>query len=250
MEELERVLLMLRQIYRAPVFLACVFLVGWQSAWAAPDKQNGLLLDVDSDYFGNSTIKVSKDGIRIDSKKLGITIVSHAPDWSVIAFNEHSKSYYEATLEEWKKRVAARAAGRGKVKQDIKQTGKGKIQGQDVKIYRWTDDHTRGGRKKTAPVITDLYAMQSLLVPKQAAAVIASASDLPPDFGLPMRITRVQNALGKPKTVLDTLKCSKGMIAKSVFFQPKGFKRVSSEVALIMEGGDDEMDSLMGELNK
>ncbi len=241
---------MLGKIYRAPAFLACALIAALLPAWSAPDKQNGLLLDVDSDYFGTSTIRVSKDGIRIDSKKLGISIVSHSPDWSVIAFNERSKSYYEATLEEWKKRVASRTAGRGKVKQDIKQTGKGKLQGQDVKVYRWTDDRSRSGKRKTAPVITDLYAMQSILVPKQAAAVIASASDLPPDFGLPMKITRVQNAQMKPKTVLDTLKCSKGMIAKSVFFQPKGFKRVSSEVALIMEGSDDEMDSLMGDLNK
>ncbi len=205
-------------------------------------------MEVESDYFGNSTMKVSKDGIRIDSKKLGITIVSHAPGWSVIAFNERSKSYYEATLDEWKKRVASRA-GMKHGKQEIKLTGTAKIEGQKVKIYRWVDDRTRGGRKKTNPVITDMYAMQSLLVPKQAAAVIASASDLPPDFGLPMRITRSQQGVKKASMVLDTLKCKEGAIAKTVFFQPKGFKRVSSEVALIMEGGDDDMGDLMDGLN-
>lgn len=233
--------------YRALVFLGCASVVALQSAWSAPVKQTGLLMDVDSDYFGASTIQVSKDGIRIDSKKLGITIVSHAPEWSVVAFNERSKSYYEATLEEWKKRVASRTGGMQNVKQDIKQTGRGKIKGQDVKIYRWTDVRTRHGKKRGSPTITDLYAMQSDLVPKQAAAVIASASDLPPDFGLPMKITRMQKADTPPKTVLDTRKCSKGQIARSVFFQPKGFKRVSSEVALIMEGADDEMDNLMGD---
>ncbi len=238
---------MLRQTHRASVLLSCASVLFLQTAWSAPVKQNGLLMDVDSDYFGASTIQVSKDGIRIDSKKLGITIVSHAPEWSVVAFNEHSKSYYEATLEEWKKRVASRTGGRQNVKQDIKQTGKGKIKGQEVKIYRWTDVRTRHGKKRGEPTITDLYAMQSDLVPRQAAAVIASASDLPPDFGLPMKITRMQKSEPKPKTVLDTLKCSKGPIARSVFFQPKGFKRVSSEVALLMEGGDDEMDNLMGD---
>lgn len=204
-------------------------------------------MEVESDYFGNSTMKVSKDGIRIDSKKLGITIVSHAPEWSVIAFNERSKSYYEATLEEWKKRVAQRS-GMKHGKQEIKLTGTAKIEGQKVKVYRWVDDRTRSGRKKTNPVVTDMYAMQSLLVPKQAAAVIASASDLPPDFGLPMRITRAQPGTKKASMVLDTLKCKEGAIAKTVFFQPKGFKRVSSEVALIMEG-DDDMGDLMDGLN-
>ncbi len=203
-------------------------------------------MDVQSDYFGNSTMQVSKDGIRIDSKKLGIVIVSHAPDWSVIAFNERSKSYYEATLEQWKKRVASHS-GIKHGKQEIKQTGTAKIQGQSVKVYRWIDNRTKG-LKKPNPVITDLYAMQSILVPKQAAAVIASASDLPPDFGLPMRITRSQKG-GKSATVLDTLNCKQSTIAKTVFFQPKGFKRVSSEVALIMEGGDDEMNDLMDGLN-
>ncbi len=205
-------------------------------------------MDVESDYFGNSKMQVSKDGIRIDSKKLGITIVSHAPGWSVIAFNERSKSYFEASLEEWKKRVASRA-GMKHGRQEIKLTGASKIQGQKVKIYRWIDDRTRGGRKKPNPVVTEMYAMQSLLVPKEAAAVLSSASDLPPDFGLPMRITRSQLGLNKPSMVLDTLKCKEGAIAKTVFFQPKGFKRVSSEVALIMEGGDDDMGDLMDGLN-
>ncbi len=209
------------QIYRAPAAVACVLMLSLTAAWAGPDKQSGLTMEVESDYFGNSTMKVSKDGIRIDSKKLGITIVSHAPGWSVIAFNERSKSYYEATLEEWKKRVASRA-GAKHCKQEIKLTGTAKIEGQKVKVYRWVDDRTRGGRKKPNPVITDMYAMQSLLVPKQAAAVIASASDLPPDFGLPMRITRSQQGDKKASMVLDTLKCKEGAIAKTVFFQPVG----------------------------
>ncbi len=239
---------MLRRIVRLSILLGCVSVFSFQAVWSAPVKQSGLLLDVDSDYFGPSTIQVSKDGIRIDSKKLGITIVSHAPDWSVVAFNERSKSYYEATLEEWKRRVASRTGGgKQNVRQDIKQTGKAKIKGQDVKIYRWTDVRTRYGKLRSTPTITDLYAMQSELVPKQAAAVIASASDLPPDFGLPMKITRILKAEPKPKVVLDTLKCSKGQIARAVFFQPKGFKRVSSEVALLMEGDDGEMDSLMSD---
>jgi hypothetical protein len=239
--------MMLRQFYRAPATLACALMFALSAAWAGPAKQSGLTMEVESDYFGNSTMRVSKDGIRIDSKKLGISIVSHAPGWSVILFNERSKSYYEATLEEWKKRVASRA-GMKHGKQEIKLTGSAKIEGQKVKVYRWVDDTTRSGRKKPNPVSTDLYAMQSLLVPKEAAAVLASASDLPPDFGLPMRITRSQLGMKKASMVLDTLKCKEGAIAKTVFFQPKGFKRVSSEVALIMEG-DDDMGDLMDGLN-
>jgi hypothetical protein len=239
--------MMLRQFYRASAFLACAQMLALSAAWAGPAKQSGLTLEVESDYFGNSTMKVSKDGIRIDSKKLGITIVSHAPGWSVIAFNERSKSYYEATHEEWKKRVASRA-GMKHGKQEIKLTGTAKIEGQKVKVYRWVDDRTRSGRKKTNPVVTCMYAMQSLLVPKEAAAVIASASDLPPDFGLPMRITKLQQGAKKASLVLDTLKCKEGAIAKTVFLQPKGFKRVSSEVALLMEG-DDDVGDLMDGLN-
>lgn len=206
-------------------------------------KQTGLLLDVKSDYFGNSLMKVSKDGIRIDSKKLGITIVSHAPNWSVIAFNEHSKSFYEATLEDWKKRVSSRS-GIKQGKQEIKQTGTAKIKGQNVRVYRWIDERTKSLKRPDKIVVTDLYAMQSKLVPKQAAAVISSASDLPPDFGLPMRITRSQKGK-ETATILDTLNCKEGLIAKADFYQPKGFKRVSSEVALLMDGADDEMDGLM-----
>lgn len=240
-----------RHVCRVSALLSCLLAASIQTVNAGSSsgggKQSGLVMDVSSEYFGPSIIHVSKDGIRINSKKLGIVIVSHAPSWSVVAFNERSKSYYEATFDEWKKRVAARS-GMKHGKQEIVQTGMTKICGQKAKIYRWTDWYSRGGRKKINPLVTDLYAMQSVLVPKQAAAVIASASDLPADFGLPMRIARSQKGM-KSATVLDTLKCKETAIEKTMFVQPKGFKRVTSEVALIMESGDDEMGDLMDGLN-
>lgn len=220
---------------------------------AAATKQAGLVLEMESTFFGASTIKVSKDGIRIDSKKLGLVIVSHAPSWSVIAFNEKTKAYYEATQEEWRKRLASRTSSKqaNRMKQDIKQTGTSKVAGQNTKIYRWSDFYTKGGgSKKLNPTITDFYASQSSLIPKQAAGVLASSSDLPAEFGLPLKITREEKGT-KKLTLLNTTKCVESPLDKTIFFQPKGFKRVSSEVALIMDtGDDDEMDSLMNGLDK
>lgn len=215
---------------------------------AAPTGVKGLRLNMDSDFYGRTKVNVSQDGIRIDSEKLGVSIISRPPEWKVFAFNPGAKTYYESTMDKWKQKITQSMSGRHQLKRTVKKLGSFKVAGITTTKYHM-DEMTQGGpnsRKRRGAI--DVYVSKSLLVPKQAGQIIAGISDLPSDLGLPLRIVRF-NRENVSNSMLDTVKSQEMVIPKAMFMPPKGLRRVTSEVALIMETEGDDMADVMDQLS-
>lgn len=231
--------------------LAIVLTVSNSSVHSAPVSYKGLKLDMDSDFYGRTKVNVCPSGIRIDSDKLGIVLVSTAPKWNLIAYNPAAKTFYETTLESWRKRIMSGSASKREHHRVVKKQGTVTVGGLKATKYRMVEVLTPEDKmRRRARGDIDLFTLNSIMIPKQAVSILSIAPYLPQDLGMPVRIIQYgrDNPAKGQKTVMDTTKGQTAMIPGSVFAAPKGFRRVSSEVALLMESEDDEMTGMLESL--
>ena len=227
----------------------------WMSySWAAAPNVQGWALQQDNPHTGMWHVYLSSAGMAAVNKKMGCTLVTKAPTWNVVMYNDKTKVYFLSPLSEWKgASIKASASGtKGKnqayktmlVEKKPKKLKEGTILGHKASQYL-TDNLASTGLKKVEFWVTpDVQAPPEL---KQVFSKIYGVG-LSSMAGLPLKVSYIDEN-GKRTPVFTTIKIDAQLIPLSSFTYPASYKRVDSEIAVLMdEKGREAMASIMDDI--
>ncbi len=239
----------------AGLFLILGFM-SWQlQSLAASPNVKGWVLEQDNPHTGMWNVYLSSAGMAAVNKKMGCTLVTKAPQWNVVMYNDKTKVYFLSPLSEWKgASLKSGAAGKSGAKQAAyksmivekkpKKLKDGDILGHKASQYL-TDNLASTGLKKVEFWITpDVQAPNEL---KQVFSKIYGVG-LSSMSGLPLKVSYIDEN-GKRTPVFTTTKIEGKLIPLSNFTYPSSYKRVDSEIAVLMdEKGREAMASIMDDI--
>ena len=196
----------------------------------------GWVLTQKSTRLGDQYLYVSPEGMKIVNPKLGFNIVTRAPDWNIIIFNEQSHTYYQTTSEAWKHQIVARSGSTTFNGATWSKMGEVRIAGVNSIAYRMTGamrKYNANGSSTPSKVTGSTYCVSNdIKVPARLIELLATAYGLPPSTSVPLRLT--YNEDGGERTMLDTYRVDKAPIPLAYFAKPAGYKRVNSDAEVMM----------------
>ena len=221
---------------------------------SAPNVKGWCLLQ-DNPHTGQWNVYLSSAGMAAVNKKMGCTLVTKAPQWNVVMYNDKTKVYFLSPLSEWK--GASIKASQGKtgkqqaykamlVEKKPKKLKDGTILGHKASQYL-TDNLASTGLKKVEFWVTpDVQAPPEL---KQVFSKIYGVG-LSSMSGLPLKVSYIDEN-GKRTPVFETKKIDPQIIPLQSFTYPASYKRVDSEIAVLMdEKGREAMASIMDDIGE
>lgn len=230
------------------VFSVSLALAGLFSALCpAFAGDRGWVLTQRSTNFGDAYIYISASGLKMVSPKLGCTVVTSAPGWSVSFYNDKTRQFYSTTFEKWTAELNQKFASRGQSLAE-RPWARGTVGGvAGLKATQYTIRNASmsakaGGRRQSVNA-ADCYVADEIQVPSQVSAMISRAYGLPNTRSFPLRITLYTN--NSPQTVLDTYRSQTCDIPPTYFGVPAGYARVNSEAEVMM---DDESKQILNDL--
>lgn len=238
---------------------ACLLILG---AFSVPSagiaggaKISGWILQQEQPHTGVWKIYLAPAGMAAVNSKMGCTLVTKAPQWNVVMYNDKTRVYFLSPLSEWNGASLKNASVKtGKEKQQLykamlvekkpKKIKDGLILGHKASLYL-TDNLASTGLKKVEFWVTpDVQAPPEL---KQVFSKIYGVG-LSSMAGLPLRVSYIDEN-GKRTPVFDTTSVEKTDIPLSNFTYPSSYKRVESEIAVLMDQkGREAMASIMDDI--
>jgi hypothetical protein len=187
-------------------------------------------------------IYCSKNGLAAVNKKVGCTLVTRAPKWNVILYNDKTKVYYSATLKEWMGEAEHKAQAKDKVqpKKDNsvppRKVGSGSIAGIRAVQYIVNNPDAFPDAKRT-----ELWMSNDMEVPNQLTQILGRAYgvNLGNISGFPLRFSYI-DFKGKRTVLLNTLKTQAQVIPSVSFNYPAHYKRVENELLVVMDENNKE----------
>lgn len=247
-------MLALKTRITAAVVLAA-FAGSQASVMASAPNVKGWCLLQDNPHTGQWNVYLSPAGMAAVNKKMGCTLVTKAPQWNVVMYNDKTKVYFLSPLSEWK--GASIKASQGKtgkqqaykamlVEKKPKKLKEGTILGHKASQYL-TDNLASTGLKKVEFWVTpDVQAPPEL---KQVFSKIYGVG-LSSMAGLPLKVSYIDEN-GKRTPVFETKKIDPQIIPLQSFTYPASYKRVDSEIAVLMdEKGREAMASIMDDIGE
>jgi hypothetical protein len=241
-----------------PIAAVCIVLglISFQvESFAAAPSVKGWVLQQDNPHTGVWNVFLSSAGMAAVNKKMGCTLVTKAPQWNVVMYNDKTKVYFLSPLSEWKgaslKAATGKTGAKGQqayksmlVEKKPKKLEEGEILGHKASKYL-TDNLASTGLKKVEFWVTpDVQAPPEL---KQVFSKIYGVG-LSSMQGLPLRVSYIDEN-GKRTPVFTTTKIDSQQIPLSNFTYPSSYKRVDSEIAVLMdEKGREAMASIMDDM--
>jgi hypothetical protein len=217
--------------------LACTL-----SASAATEPQksaplSGYRIHQNLVYQGPLDMKVSKNGIHVDSKELAFYLRPTVK--GVLALNRDCKKYCLVDEEVW----LASKGGDGQMT-DITKHGKPTtFNGVQVQEYIGKV-HKANGKFRW---VAQFWTTKDLKVPSTVADHYARVYTIPPGYGFPLKIVRWYTP-NKPELFLSTQTLKTASIAPSDLEPPiKGYQKVPSEVELLISDSQDELADILEE---
>lgn len=211
----------------------------------------------DNPHTGEWHVFLSNFGMAAVNKKMGCTLVAKAPDWNIVMYNDKTKVYFLSPLSEWKgaqsslkssakTRQAYSRATSSLIEKPPKKLKDEMILGHKTTLYL-TDNLVTTGLKKVEFSITP-----DIQVPMQLQQIFAKiyGVGLTKLKGLPLKVSYIDEN-GKRSPVFDTRRIQPQMIPMEHFSYPADYKRVDSEIAVLMdEKGREAMASIMDDLGE
>lgn len=151
------------------------------------NKATAFRLTQYGEVIGGRTLTVAKDGLKIFSRKGGLTIVSRAPDWRVVLYNFKSRLYWEMPRSQFTGDSTARLYSN-----DQKDFRKAKWikTGTQSKLGRTMDIYVMEpppmGKRQGATSAT-YYVDSKAVIAKEAYDILGKVYFLPPVVGVPLR---------------------------------------------------------------
>ena len=189
--------------------------------------------------------------MRMRIGRLGLTIITRAPEWTAYVYNDNNKNYCEIPKNMWGKKFTIGSMGSMKLKEGKQKlisqpTGKSmKISGHSAKQV----EVIRAANKEMdlpAETITEVWIASDILPPPQVMELFCQHLNIPVQKGVPLRV--LNRSKGKMIAVLDTLGIKKGPLSPDIFLPMKGYRKVEDEMQLLMD--DSAEDVIGGPLDK
>lgn len=226
---------------------------------AAPagEKIKGWQLVQENPHTGIWRVFLSNAGMAAVNEKMGCTLVTKAPKWNVVMYNAKTKVYFLSPLNEWKgaqsslkqsakTRQAYSRATTSLIEKPPKKIKDEVILGHKTSLYLTDNLVTTGLKKVEFSITPDIEAPQQL----QTVFGKIYGVGLTKLKGLPLKVSYIDEN-GKRSPVFETRKIDKKEIPLSEFDFPNNYKRVDSEIAVLMdEKGREAMASIMDDLGE
>lgn len=192
---------------------------------AAPGQKAGWVLQQNSDYVGSQVIYLSPEGMKLVTRVVTTIILS--PSQRVIMYNDKNKTYYESTYEMWKKQFPGHPEGTpGRT---IRRGQTGTVAG--IPATQYFFENPEGGKRR---VTEEYWTAADSSIPPQLSAAMSRVSDLPPNFGIPLRIFVIKPG-GNRVTALDTTQCNRTWVPSTIFNHPGNYRKVEDPVSLVLD---------------
>ncbi len=222
----------------------------------AAEAKQAWFLGQTSDYYGKMTLVVADGGCKLVSDRLGVTIVSAAPSWHVYILNGKKKQFLELTAEQWQKRVGRRSSAPLQL-ESFKAIGGGKLAGLQVVKYlaynpRLKDRARRKEPGRSADVggpggkyNMEIWVATGIKPPVKLEQLTEGLTAAAYNLGFVVKIVNFPGT-ARSLTALETLTAEKKLAAQDEFETPKGYRRATDELSLMMdEEAGHEVDSLL-----
>lgn len=235
--------------FRAALVAGLMFVLSAPSAFA-DDK--GWVLTQKSAQLGDQYIYISPSGLKCVNPRAGFAMVSKAPDWNIIMYNDKTRVYYQTTLDNYKRQLASRG-----LTADLANRQWSRGQTNNIAGLRATQYVMRGGGKishqgangkiRTSTVsAADYWVSDEITVPPRLGDLLSSAYGLPTTQNVPLRL-EMTDAKG-PKRMLETYRMQALATIPSNYFEcPGGYKAVQSDAEVMM---NDEQKQMIEDMSR
>lgn len=241
----------------------------------------GYRVEATSNYAGTLSCQMCKDGIRVKSDRMGLTWILTAPQWNAQIYNTGTECYMDLPYGEWTKRQSFIPMAKKKAKLKLERTNNTKtihgLQTRQFVIMATFEPGSQGypggpntanmpgmpgsagapgsqsgGKRKektkkaaAAPAVTvreaEMWVAKDPCVPKQFNELMSKIFGIPAEDGLPLSISLRQKN-GKITSIWETVKLTKGNIGRDEFKPIQGYKKVKTEVEMMLGDQDLGMD--------
>ncbi len=231
----------------------------------------GYRVEATSNYAGTLSCKMCKDGIRVKSDRMGLTWILTAPKWNAQIYNTSTECYMDLPYDEWTKRQSFIPMAKKKTTLKMEKTNSTKvIHGLNTRLYVIMATFAPGtpgaptmpgmaggpgaqtvGQKKSKSgspkavspkTVTvkeaEMWVAKDPCVPKQFNELMGKIFGIPAEDGLPLSISLRQKN-GKITSIWETVKLTKGNVTKDEFKPIVGYKKVKTEVEMML--GDQDL---------
>jgi hypothetical protein len=207
----------------------------------------GWILNEISNFGGPMDCWITAKAIKFKLPKLGLTTIITAPKWDALVYNESTKNMMSSPHDTWTKKFLMHRTAKEGSKKDVYEkdvTKESKIIA-GVKTHKVIVKKNRGSLDKIMPVLEVWVAPEIKAPPQFYAMMNALGVKVDDAGGAPLKLTTLN--YGPNDTVsgrisgLECLKAKKTQIPLSEFAPLSGYKKVTDEMALMMDEGDQDM---------
>lgn len=198
-------------------------------------------IEYTSSFAGKMTVKFYSEAIYMKMEKLGLTVISTAPAWNSLVYNDVNKCFMRVSNEQWKSSkfienlLQRRKSLVGEVRTEFTRNVKS-IVGLDATQVLVKSLSTQGVYEP----YSEIWVSKALSVPSQFKHFLRVALGVSDAFdGTPLQIWVAQKIPGEktPQMVqkLAAYKLTKMPEDETTFAKLKGYKEVKSEVTLLVQ---------------
>ncbi|HEY9786984.1 MAG TPA: hypothetical protein V6D17_16450 [Candidatus Obscuribacterales bacterium] len=189
-----------------------------------------------SPYSKSQMVIACANGLRLSGSNIRVLIP--APDYKVSIFNDATHQYFEAPLDVW---ISKYVRDFAKTHKHLSLCGRGRVAGLEALRYELRARQPGGPDR----VLREIWIAKDLGLPKKIQDLMLAMVGLPPDYGVPLKVTRILPDNTR-ENVVNTLVAKKIDLPYDAFKKPSGYKKAKSELALLLNyGKEDEIEQLM-----
>jgi hypothetical protein len=240
-------LIILRRATRVVGLLAALIVsltLSADESGAAASTKMGWSIDSTSNMMGTVNCKFTDEAVFMRLDKMGLVIITTAPKWNMLVYNDVNKNSMKMTKEQWQKRFGSGLMSKRTQKEPVTTEATNKKE----KIIGYAAEQllVKKKVKDKISVSMELWLAKAIDGPAQLKALFRTFLNLPEDFkGMPLRVLANQN--GHLVPILEAYKVTKTTFPKDTFQALTGYKEVKDEMALMMDDSDEKgAESLLG----
>lgn len=225
--------------------LAVILAIFGLSSLAQPVQadEQGWVLTQKSQNLGDQYVYISPSGLKCVNPKAGFAMVTRAPDWNIVMFNDKTRLFFATTLDKYKRDLEAHGFTSSMSDNSWSKSGSGSIAGLRATQYVMTGSGANlrraVGKRSSNLSAADYWVSNDITVPPKLSELLATAYGLPPTGNVPLRLNTT-DAKGS-RRLLDTYRMQTSPIPISYYSCPAGYRQVTSEAEVMMTAEQKQM---------
>lgn len=210
----------------------------------------GWVLTQKSASLGDQYVYISPNGMKCVNPRIGFAIVTHAPDWRLVMYNEKTKVFYQTTIDRWRQEMDERGLHGQLQGSKWKKGARGQVG--DLKATQYLmvgapelGRLPNGKLRKSKVTGAEYWISDDIQVPSRLSELLSTAYGLPATQSVPLRLSVAEK--DGNKNLLNTYRMQKTGIPVSYFECPQGFTQVQTDAEVMMT---DEQRQLVDDMAK